>query len=233
MHFNYGRGISSIDARSILTNRNGTKVATTDFLETGVSSRIGRVGFSADAFLIDRSNELVYVADDGSVGFLGPSRAYGWEAKTAVASRPEIASRQPGLSTGARENDPVYEYRRRPVLHGRPGRPNGPQPYRRPRRAESDFLLGRIAQPEEGEPSFAVPGVEPRPRRNPIRDHRSSIRAGKDIACPGNGDHRTRRRFPRLLEEPQSTPFRWRQTDLDRSSFVPGIQSRFRRLDGI
>lgn len=85
LHFNYGRGISSIDARSILTNRDSTKVATTDFLETGVSSRIGRVGFSADAFLIDRSNELVYVADDGSVEFLGPSRAYGWEAKTAVA----------------------------------------------------------------------------------------------------------------------------------------------------
>ncbi len=37
-----------------------------------------------DAFLIDRSNELVYIADDGSLGFFGPSRASGWEAKTSV-----------------------------------------------------------------------------------------------------------------------------------------------------
>jgi outer membrane receptor protein involved in Fe transport len=36
-----------------------------------------------DGFWIDRSNELVYIADDGSLEFLGPSRAYGWEAKTA------------------------------------------------------------------------------------------------------------------------------------------------------
>ncbi len=33
---------------------------------------------------IDRSNELVYVADDGSLEFLGPTRAYGYEAKASV-----------------------------------------------------------------------------------------------------------------------------------------------------
>jgi outer membrane receptor protein involved in Fe transport len=35
-------------------------------------------------FWIDRSNELVYVADDGSLEFLGPSRAYGFEAKASL-----------------------------------------------------------------------------------------------------------------------------------------------------
>ena len=32
-----------------------------------------------------RPNELFYVADDGSLEFLGPSRTYGWEAKSSVA----------------------------------------------------------------------------------------------------------------------------------------------------
>jgi len=34
--------------------------------------------------LIDRSNEQVYIPDDGSFEFKGPSRAYGFEVKTAV-----------------------------------------------------------------------------------------------------------------------------------------------------
>ena len=85
LHANYGRGISSIDARSILTRRNGTKLATTDFSQAGISSHLDRFSFSLDGFLIDRSNELVYVADDGSLEFLGRSRAYGLEAKSSVA----------------------------------------------------------------------------------------------------------------------------------------------------
>ena len=39
---------------------------------------------SADLFLIDRSNEQVYIPDDGSIEFKGPSRAYGFEAKSSV-----------------------------------------------------------------------------------------------------------------------------------------------------
>lgn len=84
LHANYGRGISSVDARTILTNRNGVKLATTDFSQVGVSTRWQRFGFTFDSFLINRSNELVYVADDGTLEFAGPSRAYGWEAKTSV-----------------------------------------------------------------------------------------------------------------------------------------------------
>ena len=44
-----------------------------------------RVGLSADTFLIDRSNEIVYAADDGTFELFGPSRAYGAEVKTSVA----------------------------------------------------------------------------------------------------------------------------------------------------
>lgn len=83
-HANYGRGISSIDARSILTNREGTRIATTDFYEVGTSHHWNRFAVATDAFWIDRSNELVYIADDGTLEFLGPSRAYGYEAKTSV-----------------------------------------------------------------------------------------------------------------------------------------------------
>ena len=31
--------------------------------------------------MIDRSNEMVYIPDDGSFEFKGPSRAYGYETK--------------------------------------------------------------------------------------------------------------------------------------------------------
>jgi len=31
-------------------------------------------------FFIDRSNEQVYIPDDGSFEFKGPSRSYGYEA---------------------------------------------------------------------------------------------------------------------------------------------------------
>ena len=84
LHANYGRGISSIDARSILTNRNGVKLATTDFSEVGLSTRWSRVAIAMDGFFINRSHELVYIADDGSLEFFGPSRTYGWEGKTSM-----------------------------------------------------------------------------------------------------------------------------------------------------
>ena len=84
LHANYGRGISSIDARSILARRDGTKVSTTDFYEAGFASNWSRFSLAGDLFWIDRSHEMVYVADDGTLEFLGPSRAYGMEAKASV-----------------------------------------------------------------------------------------------------------------------------------------------------
>lgn len=84
LHLNYGRGISSQDARGIVRNPEAPKVSTTDFYQFGLSNNLKRFSLSADTFLIDRSNEQVYIPDDGSLEFKGPSRAYGFEVKTAA-----------------------------------------------------------------------------------------------------------------------------------------------------
>ncbi len=83
-HANYGRGINSIDARGVVERPDEPRLAATDFYQLGVSSSFGRVALSVDAFLIDHSNEQVYIPDDGSFEFKGPSRAYGYETKASV-----------------------------------------------------------------------------------------------------------------------------------------------------
>jgi outer membrane receptor protein involved in Fe transport len=60
------------------------RLATTDFYQLGASANWRRFSFSTDTFLIDHSNEQVYIPDDGSFEFKGPSRAYGYEAKSSV-----------------------------------------------------------------------------------------------------------------------------------------------------
>lgn len=85
LYFNYGRGISSQDARGVVRDPSGPKIATTDFYQVGQSINLRRFAVAADLFLIDRSNEQVYIPDDGSIEFAGPSRAYGFEAKGSVA----------------------------------------------------------------------------------------------------------------------------------------------------
>lgn len=85
LHANYGRGISSIDARGLAGSPRGTLLAATDFFQAGASHQIRRLSLTTDLFWIDRSNELVYIADDGSLEFFGPSRAYGFEAKGSLA----------------------------------------------------------------------------------------------------------------------------------------------------
>jgi outer membrane receptor protein involved in Fe transport len=84
LHFNYGRGISSQDARGVTRNPAGVKVSTTDFYQAGTALNWRRFSVSSDLFLIDRSNEHVYIPDDGSFEFKGPSRAYGFEVKTSI-----------------------------------------------------------------------------------------------------------------------------------------------------
>ena len=59
-------------------------VATTDFFQLGSSQQPGRLSTSLDAFWIDRSNEHIYIPDDGSFEFKGPSRSYGFEAKASL-----------------------------------------------------------------------------------------------------------------------------------------------------
>ena len=84
LNVNYGRGINTADARGVVERPDSPRIATTDFYQAGAASHFGRFAFSADGFLIDHSNEEVYVPDDGSFEFKGPSRAYGYEAKTSI-----------------------------------------------------------------------------------------------------------------------------------------------------
>jgi hypothetical protein len=84
LHLNYGRGINSADARAVVQRPSNPRLATTDFYQAGTSSSFGRLSISTDVFLIDHSNEQVYIPDDGSFEFKGPSRAYGYEAKTSL-----------------------------------------------------------------------------------------------------------------------------------------------------
>ena len=84
LYANYGRGINSVDARAVVQRPDRPRIATTDFYQLGASSKFGRVSVCADTFLIDHSNEMVYIPDDGSFEFKGRSRAYGYEAKTSL-----------------------------------------------------------------------------------------------------------------------------------------------------
>ncbi|MCX6598184.1 MAG: TonB-dependent receptor [Acidobacteria bacterium] len=85
LHLNYGRGINSSDARGVVLRPEAPRLATTDFYQAGTSSKFGRASVSTSLFLIDHSNEQVYIPDDGTFEFKGPSRAYGFEVKSSVA----------------------------------------------------------------------------------------------------------------------------------------------------
>jgi hypothetical protein len=84
LHANYGRGISTADARVVVQHPELPRIATTDFMQLGLTHHAGRVSTAASVFLIDRSNEQVYVPDDGTYEFKGPSRSYGFETKMSV-----------------------------------------------------------------------------------------------------------------------------------------------------
>lgn len=82
-HFNYGRGITSQDARGVVQQPDSPKLATTDFYQAGASFNSQRFSATFSTFLIDRSNEQVYIPDDGSIELSEPSRSYGFETKTS------------------------------------------------------------------------------------------------------------------------------------------------------
>jgi outer membrane receptor protein involved in Fe transport len=81
---NYGRGISSQDARGVVRNPEAPKISTTDFYQFGTAYNSQRLSAVFSAFLIDRSNEQVYIPDDGSIEFAGRSRSYGVEARGSI-----------------------------------------------------------------------------------------------------------------------------------------------------
>lgn len=83
LHLNYGRGISSQDARGVVRDPSGPKISATDVYQVGLSAS-GRTSLAADLFLVDRSNEQIYIPDDGRLEFKGPSRAYGFEVKAST-----------------------------------------------------------------------------------------------------------------------------------------------------
>ena len=91
VYASYGRGISSQDARGIIRRPSAPKLATTDFYQLGTSHHLRKFSLSTDVFLIDRSNEQVYIPDDGTFELKGPSRSYGWEAKTSFQINRRLA----------------------------------------------------------------------------------------------------------------------------------------------
>lgn len=84
LHFNYGRAVTSQDARGIALAPSAPKAAATDFYMVGTSHNLRRFSVSTDMFLINRQHESVYDPDNGTMKYQGPSRSYGWEAKTSV-----------------------------------------------------------------------------------------------------------------------------------------------------
>ncbi len=90
---NYGRGISSQDARGVIRNPNSPKVSTTDFYQTGAAYNSKYFSIAPNFFFIDRSNEQVYIPDDGSIEFAGHSRSYGAELKTFVRIKSYLSLR--------------------------------------------------------------------------------------------------------------------------------------------
>jgi hypothetical protein len=90
LHAVYGRGVTSLDARTV-TRTGRRPVARTGFGQFGASVNVSRIALVSDLFWIDRSNELVYFPDDGSFDFKGPSRSYGFEVKMGIALTQQLS----------------------------------------------------------------------------------------------------------------------------------------------
>ena len=83
-HFNFGRAVTSQDARGMAVDPEAARISATNFYMVGASHRLKRFSASTDAFLIDRQHENVYDADNGTLQYQGPSRSYGWEMKASA-----------------------------------------------------------------------------------------------------------------------------------------------------
>jgi outer membrane receptor protein involved in Fe transport len=83
--FNYGRGITSVDARGVIRQPESPRISTTDFYQFGLQQRVGdRWSMMASYFLIHNSNQLVYVPDDGSLELTDPTESAGIELRTSL-----------------------------------------------------------------------------------------------------------------------------------------------------
>jgi len=86
----YLSGISSQDARGIVQRPSGPKISTTEFYQVGTSHHLKRISLSTDVFLIDRSNEQVYIPDDGSFEFKDDLLFHGDGVDLKVAAAQEL-----------------------------------------------------------------------------------------------------------------------------------------------
>ncbi len=65
----------------VIRNPDAPKISTTDFYQSGTAYNSRRFSVVGTFFFIDRSNEQVYIPDDGSIEFAGRSRSYGFELR--------------------------------------------------------------------------------------------------------------------------------------------------------
>jgi len=91
IHFNFGRGVTSQDARGMALATTAPRIAATNFYMIGMSHQLKRFSASTDMFLIDRQHEDVYDPDNGTMQYQRPSRSYGWEAKTSVQLKEHLS----------------------------------------------------------------------------------------------------------------------------------------------
>jgi hypothetical protein len=91
LHFNFGRAVTSQDARGMALDPEAPKIATTNFYMIGTSHQLKQFSASTDLFLIDRQHEDVYDPDNGTMQYQGPSRSYGWEVKTSLQLNDHIS----------------------------------------------------------------------------------------------------------------------------------------------
>lgn len=91
VYANYGRAVTSTNARALISEPQSPLTALTDFSMVGWSLNYTKFSIAGDAFLIDRTLETIYAADDGSTEFTTPSRSSGWEAKTSYQFTPWLS----------------------------------------------------------------------------------------------------------------------------------------------
>jgi outer membrane receptor protein involved in Fe transport len=84
LYANYGRAVTSTNARALIADPGSVLAATTDFYQFGTSHNYGRFSAATSWFWIDRANEMIYAADSGTSEFVGPSRSYGFEVKSSM-----------------------------------------------------------------------------------------------------------------------------------------------------
>jgi outer membrane receptor protein involved in Fe transport len=91
LYANYGQAVTSANARALISDPASALTALTKFSMVGWSLNYTKFSIAGDAFLINRTLETVYAADNGTTEFTTPSRSSGWEAKTSYQFKPWLS----------------------------------------------------------------------------------------------------------------------------------------------